>query len=61
MNPLKTYVLHSLEDSDPDPGTDRPRLDANQTPGGQFQLVEPETNAWIGCETADCIVPEEVA
>lgn len=61
MNPLKSFVAHALEDADPEPDVDRPRLEANQTPGGQFQLVEPETSAWIGCESEDCIVPEEVA
>ena len=61
MNPLKSYVRHALEDADPEPDPDRPALEANQTPGGHFQLVEPATNAWIGCEREDCIVPEEVA
>jgi len=61
MNPLKSYVAHALQDADPEPDIDRPRLRANQTPGGQIQLYGPDTSAWIGCEAEDCIVPEEVA
>jgi len=61
MNPVKSFLRQALKDAEPEPDIDRPRLEANRTPGGHFQLVEPETNAWIGCEPEDCIVPEEVA
>lgn len=60
MNPVKSYLRQALKNADPEPDTDRPRLRANQTPGGHFQVFEPETNAWIGCAPEDCIVPEEV-
>lgn len=61
MNPLKSFVRHALHDADPEPEPDRPQLEMRQTQDGEFQLVETETNHWIGCDPADCIDLEEVA
>jgi len=50
MNPLKSYVLHALQDADPEPDTDRPRLRTKQAMGGGLVFYEPragDPDAWI--------------
>jgi hypothetical protein len=64
MNPLKSYVLHALEDADPEPGTDRPRLRTQQAMGGGLVLYEPradEADAWIHGDDRTLVDLKEVA
>lgn len=64
MNPLKSYVLHALQDSDPKPDTDRPRLRTQEAVGGGLVLYEPsadEADAWAHAGPQTLVDLQEVA
>jgi len=64
MNPLKSYVMHALQDSDPEPDTDRPRLRTRQAVGGGLVLYEPradEADAWAHASPQTLVDLQEVA
>ena len=64
MNPLRSYVLHALEDADPEPDIDRPRLRTQQAMGGGLVLYEPradDPDAWAHAGSQTLVDLREVA